>query len=150
MSNKTKEKKPIVIKKKQYNDVFLKNYIKSLQETDSVWNEMSNRTLHNILESGIQKHVTRGWYVEEIIPSKNKYLLNLKKRLQPLTDDEIANLYRDDNEPFRTMLDDYKRRLNTVSKELRKSDKSLLTTKRLSAKASCYRTIISELERALK
>jgi len=49
------------------------------------------------------------------------------------------------------LLDDYKRRLETANKMLKETDRIAHPIKyvRLETKASCYRTIISELERAL-
>ena len=51
-----------------------------------------------------------------------------------------------------TLLEDYKRRLKTANKmieELRFKDDANPDYIRLTTKASCYRTIITELERAL-
>jgi hypothetical protein len=45
-----------------------------------------------------------------------------------------------------TLLQDYKRRLKTVMREIEKGGNEL-TINRLGTKASCYRTFISELER---
>lgn len=44
------------------------------------------------------------------------------------------------------LLNDYKRRLKTIMLEIRKGGNDL-TLNRLGTKASCYRTIIAELER---
>jgi hypothetical protein len=53
-----------------------------------------------------------------------------------------------------TLLEDYKRRLNTVNIELQtlriKSQMDVEKKERLETKASCYRTFISELEREIK
>jgi len=50
-----------------------------------------------------------------------------------------------------TLLEDYKRRLKTANEMLKETNRIAYPIKyvRLETKASCYRTIIIELERAL-
>lgn len=50
-----------------------------------------------------------------------------------------------------TLLEDYRRRLKTANEMLKETDRISNPIKyvRIETKASCYRTIISELERAL-
>ena len=50
---------------------------------------------------------------------------------------------------MKTLLEDYKRRLKTITKEIAKGG-NCITLTRLGTKASCYRTFITELERELK
>ena len=58
-------------------------------------------------------------------------------------------------EKVQLLLEDYQNRLKTVTKELKKEevkakiDVDVDKRNRLSTKASCYRTFISEIERAL-
>ncbi len=51
-------------------------------------------------------------------------------------------------EEIKLIIEDYKRREKTAMKELAKGGNDL-TINRLGTKASCYRTFITELERAL-
>lgn len=51
-------------------------------------------------------------------------------------------------EETKLLLEDYKRKLSTITKELEKGGNDL-TINRLGTKASCYRTFISELEKVL-
>ena len=50
-----------------------------------------------------------------------------------------------------TLLEDYKRRLKTANEMLKDTDRIAYPIKyaRIETKASCYRTIISELERVM-
>lgn len=51
-------------------------------------------------------------------------------------------------EEIKLLIEDYKRREKTAMKELAKGGNDL-TINRLGTKASCYRTFIAELKRAL-
>ena len=53
---------------------------------------------------------------------------------------------------MKTLLDDYKRRLETVNKILKETDNTRypINYTRLITKASCYRTLINEFERIQK
>ena len=48
-----------------------------------------------------------------------------------------------------TLIEDYKRRLKTANEMLKETDRIAIKYVRIETKASCYRTIIAELERAL-
>jgi len=48
------------------------------------------------------------------------------------------------------LLEDYERRLRTISEELKNCPLDIEKQKRLATKASCYRTFITELIRELK
>ncbi len=52
-------------------------------------------------------------------------------------------------EEIEQLLEDYKRRLMTIKKEI-SDNHGKMKTQRMEAKASCYRTMITELERILK
>lgn len=58
--------------------------------------------------------------------------------------DEIINIVSCENDAIKTLVDDYERRIKTATAELAKT-KDIEKRKRLQVKASCYRTIVTEL-----
>ena len=54
--------------------------------------EFKTRIIH-ALESTYVRHILRDWYIADIVPSGDKFLVKWCKRFKPLTDEELEEKY---------------------------------------------------------
>lgn len=73
-------------------DEFIKSSIEGVQYK-GFWDVASKRLLIRGLESNFNTNILRDLYIDDIIMNGDNVLINWKKRLRPLTDDELKGQY---------------------------------------------------------
>lgn len=62
-------------------------------ETLGFWTEQYKATILKILERGFNPNVIKEYGISEIIPHGNEFLIHWYKRIIPLTDEQLKEMY---------------------------------------------------------